>query len=325
MINGPAFDPLFRSDVITLPADHAVYEWACSVLECERPRVNQQIDLCGAHRDEWTIFSSENPGDEARAAFRRLATPLPRAEGYEPPPCRVCPGRPAFANEHQLCTRHMRRWRHHLRYGGTEEDFDTWAAEQDALPPYGNCGTTACERMATTPLGLCRFHDRSYREQGQPGGARLPDLWERYYERQGQPVPVLTDDIREFQRWCAQQGPPPNPNQINLVGLRPLVKAELQWGLEAHTRIAEPPGRRPASAIGHRTMKVVKLDAMDAIELSEMLEFIKDWLTTDDQAKARFAQFVGCPGYDAADLCADADRFVFLLGGNDGEYLFSQD
>ncbi|SEH03063.1 hypothetical protein SAMN05444920_13272 [Nonomuraea solani] len=56
-----------------------------------------------------------------------------------------------------------------------------------------------------------------------------------------------------------------------------------------------------------------------------MLEFIKDWLTTDDQAKARFAQFVGCPGYDAADLCADADRFLFLLGGNDGEYLFSQD
>ncbi|MFI7132232.1 tyrosine-type recombinase/integrase [Nonomuraea sp. NPDC050153] len=239
LMNGPAFDPLFRSDVITLPADHPVYEWACSVLECERPRVNQQIDLCGAHRDEWTIFSSENPGDEARAAFRRLATPLPRAEGYEPPPCRICPGRPAFANEHQLCTRHMRRWRDHLRRGGTEEDFDAWAAEQDALPSYGNCGTTACERMATTPLGLCRFHDRSYREQGQPGGARLPDLWERYYERQGQPVPVLADDIREFQRWCAQQGPPPNPNQINLVGLRPLVKAELQWGLEAHTRIAD--------------------------------------------------------------------------------------
>jgi hypothetical protein len=44
------------------------------------------------------------------------------------------------------------------------------------------------------------------------------------------------------------------------------------------------------------------------------------WLTTDNKAKASFAQFIGSPGYDAADLCTDIERLSFLLGGNDGEH-----
>jgi hypothetical protein len=35
------------------------------------------------------------------------------------------------------------------------------------------------------------------------------------------------------------------------------------------------------------------------------------------------AEFVGSPGYDAADLCTDIERFRFLLGGNDGEHLLA--
>jgi hypothetical protein len=42
-----------------------------------------------------------------------------------------------------------------------------------------------------------------------------------------------------------------------------------------------------------------------------------------DDAKASFAHFVGSPGYDVADLCADIGKFAFLLGGNDGEHLLA--
>jgi hypothetical protein len=70
-------------------------------------------------------------------------------------------------------------------------------------------------------------------------------------------------------------------------------------------------------------MPTIRLDATDAIELNELLQFVKDWLATDDKAKASFARFVGSPGYDAAGLCADIDRLSFLLGGNDGEHLLA--
>lgn len=70
-------------------------------------------------------------------------------------------------------------------------------------------------------------------------------------------------------------------------------------------------------------MPAIRLDIADAIELTELLQFVKEWLTTDDKAKASFARFVGSPGYDAADLCADIERLSFLLGGNDGEHLLA--
>jgi hypothetical protein len=69
-------------------------------------------------------------------------------------------------------------------------------------------------------------------------------------------------------------------------------------------------------------MPTTRLDTADAIELTELLQFVKEWLTTDDKARDSFARFVGSPGYDAADLCTDIDRLSFLLGGNDGEHLF---
>jgi hypothetical protein len=42
-------------------------------------------------------------------------------------------------------------------------------------------------------------------------------------------------------------------------------------------------------------MPTIRLAAEDAIELAELLQFIKDWITADDQAKASFARFVGTP------------------------------
>jgi hypothetical protein len=66
----------------------------------------------------------------------------------------------------------------------------------------------------------------------------------------------------------------------------------------------------------------LSLDVVDAAELAEMLQFLSDWLAADPSLKASFGRFVGHPAYGTSDLCADLDRFVFLLGGSDGESLF---
>ena len=70
-------------------------------------------------------------------------------------------------------------------------------------------------------------------------------------------------------------------------------------------------------------MPTTRLDTADAVELTELLQFVKEWLGADNDARGSFARFVGTPGYDATDLCADIDRFSFLLGGNDGEHLLA--
>ena len=70
-------------------------------------------------------------------------------------------------------------------------------------------------------------------------------------------------------------------------------------------------------------MPQVNLDAGDAAELAEMLQFFSDWLARDpDRLAASLAEFVGHPAYSTQQLRADLDRFTFLLGGSDGEPLF---
>ena len=70
-------------------------------------------------------------------------------------------------------------------------------------------------------------------------------------------------------------------------------------------------------------MPEMKLDAADAGELAEMLQFLSDWLARDPaRLGASLAEFVGHPAYGLAQLRGDLERFVFLLGGSDGEQLF---
>jgi hypothetical protein len=67
----------------------------------------------------------------------------------------------------------------------------------------------------------------------------------------------------------------------------------------------------------------MKLDATDAAELAEMLQFFSQWLARDpDRLGASLAEFVGHPAYGLPQLRDDLERFVFLLGGSDGEPLF---
>jgi hypothetical protein len=70
-------------------------------------------------------------------------------------------------------------------------------------------------------------------------------------------------------------------------------------------------------------MPEVRLDVTDAAELAEMLQFLSQWLDHDPaRLAASLAQVVGNPAYGLQDLHADLERFVFLLGGSDGEPLF---
>jgi hypothetical protein len=69
----------------------------------------------------------------------------------------------------------------------------------------------------------------------------------------------------------------------------------------------------------------VQLPVADAVELTELLQFIDDWLATcHDQLREPFARFVGHPAYDISHLRGDLQRLAFLLGADNEEQLFGQ-
>ena len=70
----------------------------------------------------------------------------------------------------------------------------------------------------------------------------------------------------------------------------------------------------------------MNLDTGDAVELAELLQFLHDWLAADpDPLGKSLRVFIGGRAYDVDQLRADLNRFVFLLGGNDGADLFSHE
>ena len=55
LVSAPSFDPLFRGDIITIPAGHPVYRWDCLADGCERV-ISGRGDLCRAHEG---LFKSQ--------------------------------------------------------------------------------------------------------------------------------------------------------------------------------------------------------------------------------------------------------------------------
>ena len=78
---------------------------------------------------------------------------------------------------------------------------------------------------------------------------------------------------------------------------------------------------------GSDPMPEVKLDAADAAELAEMLQFLSRWLARDPARLGRIAGTVRRPPRlrPRPNCASDLERFVFLLGGSDGEPLFGPD
>ncbi|GAA4729968.1 site-specific integrase [Phytohabitans rumicis] len=235
LITGPGFDPLFRGDVIHVPKNHPVLHWNCLIDGCDGYIRAQE--LCANHLVRWR--QSAAAGVE-RAEFLRTASHVTARKRLNAPTgCRVtrC-GRPAQRTmAAELCTFHLHRWQE--ASGSVRvpvEGFDDWVADQNPCDPYGACVAVCCTDLARSPLGLCEDHEKLYRRAGRPGGARLPSNWGRWFERRGAPVPVRYDDEPAFRRWCRRVQPAPRPGQISLHGMRPLMKAELKWGLHAYTQ-----------------------------------------------------------------------------------------
>jgi hypothetical protein len=234
LISAPSFDPLFRGDIITIPAGHPVYRWDCLAEGCERAAGGND-DLCHAHKSLWQRYRDEGG---TRAGFLREAPQLGPGAGTRERPCRICPDRPASHVTLELCEYHENRWHGRHFRGGRAGSFGDFLAAQDPLPGYGGCLVRVCPEMADSPLGLCFAHGGSYRRQGSPGGAALPGRRRNRYECRGRPVPVACADERAFRRWCEAEPAVPRPAQVNLRGLNPLVRAEVQWGMHACTRRA---------------------------------------------------------------------------------------
>ncbi|WP_226380266.1 site-specific integrase, partial [Pseudonocardia sp. KRD291] len=223
-------------DVVEIPQQHPIYRWGCLVERCERTR-HGGSDLCAEHGEQWAQQRARGVG---KAAFVTAAGPLERHVRVEELICRICPRRPAARTELRLCQWHLNRWAARKRTVGRAADFTEWLGEQSPGDGYGSCLVAACLNLADSPLGLCPWHDRSYRREGSPGGAGLPTNWWQRYERLAEPVPVSYAEEQVFRRWCAIAPARPWPGQINLQGLRPLVRAEIKWGLFIHTQRARP-------------------------------------------------------------------------------------
>lgn len=232
LINGPGFDPVFRNEVIRIPDRHPVYPWHCAVVDCERPRWAKK-DLCAIHTEQWKHAKA---GGARKSDFVHTAEPLKASRMVEAIRCRVCPGRPAFNRGLALCHRHRNRWRACRSAGATAADFEAWISQETSFDGYGECVARACEELAQSPLRLCTIHGERYHAAGRPGGARLPGKWFNRFEDRGLPTPVEYGDEAVFRRWCASQPPVMRVGEIHLSGLRPLLRAEIQWGLHAHGR-----------------------------------------------------------------------------------------
>ncbi|MFZ3492813.1 tyrosine-type recombinase/integrase [Streptomyces sp. 5.8] len=92
-----------------------------------------------------------------------------------------------------------------------------------------------CLELASSALLLCTVHGYRYQAAGRPGGARLPKSY-YLHESTDAPTPVRYDDESVFLRWCGEAWPVMRGGQITLLSLRPLVRAEIKWGLHTHAQ-----------------------------------------------------------------------------------------
>jgi hypothetical protein len=70
-------------------------------------------------------------------------------------------------------------------------------------------------------------------------------------------------------------------------------------------------------------MSGVNLALDDAVELTELLQFIDNWLANDPgQLNESLHRFVGHPAYNVTQLRTALARFNFLLGGDTDGDLF---
>ncbi|MFD6935850.1 tyrosine-type recombinase/integrase [Streptomyces goshikiensis] len=237
LIAGPTFDPVFRGDVLQIPADHPAYGWRCKVEDCQRSKEGNW-DLCHSHQDQWAVHRADGA---TYTSFLDVAEPLQTRSWSDPRPCLICPDLPAVGHM-GFCTVHAKRWTGWERYErkkGRQPQLEDWLPRQRSLPGMGKCRVLACSELADPhPLRLCFRHGTLYNRQGQPGDARVPDR--RHGAQHAGPHghgPITYGNEAAFKQWCRTAPVIVRmTGTLSLLGLRPLVKAELQWILSHHSQ-----------------------------------------------------------------------------------------
>ncbi|USA01102.1 tyrosine-type recombinase/integrase [Streptomyces lydicamycinicus] len=230
LIGSPAFDDLYRADLIQIPPQHPVYAWQCDVHDCQRTR-RAGTELCWEHQKEWMASGV------GRAAFLPAAQPLLPRDRCDLGSCRICPERPSSSARWGLCRHHENHWRG-CRRKDPAATFEKWIAQRSPLPGFGTCRVVACSYRAVSAVRLCEPHEGRWWRQGRPGGARaLVDAWKGDSERHIADLEIVYDDEAAFRRWCAEEDATFRIGVINLLGTHPLLRAEIKWGLFAHAQV----------------------------------------------------------------------------------------
>ena len=133
-------------------------------------------------------------------------------------------------------------------------DFEQWLSAQSPLPGLGECQVLACPELADHhPLRMCSRHRTLYDRQGRPGDPRVPDL--RSWRRKGAGttnIVVTYGDEAAFRHWCDTAAAVFRMNgTVSLLGLRPLVKAEIQWTLFRHAQGPTEGAHWPLALVQH--------------------------------------------------------------------------
>jgi hypothetical protein len=70
-------------------------------------------------------------------------------------------------------------------------------------------------------------------------------------------------------------------------------------------------------------MNGITLALNDAVELTELLQFVDTWLANDpEHLNESLHRYVGVSSYDATQIRTTLARFIFLLGGDTEGDLF---
>ena len=199
-----------------------------------------RTDLCSEHHRQWARGTGAGVG---KAAFLTAARGLDRRVRVEEVDLPDLPATARGAHRPAALSAAPAPVGRQQQEQGQGADFAAWLAEQDALPRLRALRGGGLRRTWPTPRwGCAPGTAAATAATGSPGGARAAaELVAPRTSSSGRPVPVELRRRGSRSAAGARRAPAqPWPGQINLRGLRPLVRAEIQWGLFIHTQRARP-------------------------------------------------------------------------------------
>lgn len=267
LIAAPSFDPLLRSDAIQMPPDHPVYGWGCAVAGCRRSR-DVCSNYCSGHWRQWLDMRRSGA---TVVDFLRTAEPLPAPIRGSGQLCLICPHARAVGAQ-GLCFLHTTNyssWRRYRRSKNRPDAVELFVAEQHPYPVFGQCRIATCPEEAVEWIGLCFTHFTLYSRSGRPGGAHRVRNWgRRPGDGSSRHVEVAYQDAEVFDQWCAAQHQFGRMDgRLSLLGLHPLARAEIKWGLHQHATKDVEGGRWQLMFVQNLATECREQDAVSLVDL----------------------------------------------------------